>query len=118
MRVEWNLMWVYWALWLPLVIGLLAAWPFWMKRVTDELGSIVGCGFVFIFALAFVAREYGEVEMITRKCVDAGIGCHFHPTPFIRYGAFAGIALSQVFLIFLAGLSVEERLRRRESTWK
>lgn len=118
MRIEWNLMWVYVAIALPLALGLLAAWPLWANRVSDDIGSIAGSAVVFMFAVGFVAREYGEVEAITRQCIDANIGCHFHPVPFLRYGTFASIALVHVFVIFLTGLSIEERQRKRESSWR
>ncbi len=113
MRVDMNLTWVAVAATVPLLLGLVAALPFWLRRVTDEMGSIAGAAVVLLFVIAFIAREYGEVELITARCIAAEVGCRFVPSPFTRFGIFGGIGMLQIFLIFAAGLSIEERLRRR-----
>ncbi|MEO7189445.1 MAG: hypothetical protein ABI051_00160 [Vicinamibacterales bacterium] len=111
MRVEMNTTWVFVALVFPLVGALVVASPFWLMRVGDDMGSIAGAGVVLACAVTFIAREYGEVLAITQRCIASSIGCHFHPEPFVRYSIFGAISIGQVFLLFLMGLSVEERLR-------
>jgi hypothetical protein len=114
MRVEMNMVWVAVAAVLPLVAGLLAAWPMWRRRARDEIGTIVGAGIILVFVVAFIAREYGEVEAVTARCIATNVGCRFVPKPFVRYAIFGGIGMVQVFVTFALGLSVEERLRRRD----
>jgi hypothetical protein len=113
-RVNLNLTWIGVALVLPLMLGVLVAWPFWLKRVRDDIGTITGAGVILLFAVFFIAREYGEVEAITRGCVAENVGCRFHPQPFVRYAIYAAIGTGQVFALFLSGLAVEEHLRNRE----
>ena len=98
----------------PLILGGLAAWPFWRKRVTDDIGSIVGAGVVLTSAVGFVAREFSDVLATTAKCAAEEIPCHFQPEPFVRYAIYSGIGLLHVFVVFQVGLIVEERLRRKQ----
>ena len=112
MRIEFNLTWVWLAASVPLVAGVLTALPFWLARARDEVGSIVGSGVILMCVIGLIAREYGTIEAVTAHCVQLDIGCHFHPAPFVRYAIFGGIGMVQVFVVFLTGLSVEERLRR------
>jgi hypothetical protein len=114
MRIEMELHWVAFASVLPFALALAVAWPFWRARVRDEMGSIVAAGVVLLCSVGFIAREYGEIKAVTERCIAQQIGCHFHPDGFTRYSVFAGIALVQTCVLFLTGLGVEERLRRRE----
>ena len=109
-----NLWWVAAASTIPLIPALLAAWPLWTRRVSDNMGAIVGSGVVLVGVVGFIAREYGEVEKITAECIAREIGCHFHPDPFMRYAIFASIGMAQVFVLFVIGLYVEERQRRND----
>jgi hypothetical protein len=109
-----NLVWVAAASTVPLIPACLVAWPLWTRRVADNMGAIAGASVVLVAMVGFIAREYGEVEAITRRCIDANIGCHFHPDPFFRYAIFGSIAMVQVFVLFAVGLAVEERLKRQQ----
>jgi hypothetical protein len=113
-RVDLNPTWIGVAIVLPLMLGALIAWPFWLKRARDDIGSIIGAGVIFAFVVFFIAREYGEVEAITRGCIAENIGCRFRPQPFVRYAIYAAIGTGQVFALFLTGLAVDERLRKAE----
>lgn len=115
MRIDMNLHWVALACVLPLAVAVAVAWPMWRARVKDEMGSIAATGVVLLFSIGFIAREYGEIKAVTERCIEREIGCHFHPDAFTRYSVFAGIGLGQTFVLFLAGLAVEERLRRAET---
>jgi len=97
----------------PFGAGLLVAWPFWKKGVKDEIGTIVGAFVVFACALGLVGRDYIEMEGILRRCVALEIGCRFYPGDFTRYAIYAGIAMVQTFVLFMTGLKIEERRRRR-----
>jgi hypothetical protein len=112
-RIEMNTAWIWVAATIPLVTGLLVAYPLWRRRVSDEMGSIAGTFVILLMAVALMAREFGEVEAITRRCIEREIGCHFHPDPFTRYSIFPIIGMCQSFVVFTVGLFVEERLRRR-----
>jgi hypothetical protein len=114
MRVEMNTFWIGAAVVVPIVVALLVAAPLWIIRVGDDLGSVAGAGVVLLFTVAFIAREYGEVEAVTRRCLEASVGCRFAPQPFTRYAIFGAVGMCQVFLLFVTGLTVEERLRRRD----
>lgn len=54
-----------------------------------------------------------ELERLTEACVETtGYECIFSPAPFTRFATYAGIALAQVFALFLLGVRFEERRRR------
>ena len=112
MRVTMNIGWVIAAALLPLLAGLLVAWPLWRKRVKDEMGTIAGGFVVFACAIGFIEREYVEVERISASCVERQVGCRFSPPLFNRYAIYGGVAMAQVFALFVVGLKIEERLRR------
>jgi apolipoprotein N-acyltransferase len=114
-RVDMNLTWVAAAAVVPLITGLLVAWPFWWTRASDEMGSVAGSAVVLLFTVTFIAREFGEVLAASAHCGTAGVACHFHPDPFMRYAVYGGVGMCQVFVVFIAGLSIEERLRRRQA---
>jgi hypothetical protein len=109
-----DLTWVGIAAVLPVIAGVVVAFPLWWARVRDEMGTIAGAGVVLLFAVFFIAREFGEVQGTFARCIAAGRLCRFTPEPFTRYAIYAGIAMLQVFLLFVLGLQVEERLRRRD----
>lgn len=114
MRVTTNVVWLVAAAVVPLLAGLLLALPFWIKRVKDEIGSVVGALVVFACVVGFIGREYVEIERVSANCVAKQIGCRFFPAHFTRYAIYGGIGMAQVFVLFIVGLSIEERLRRRE----
>ena len=116
MRVEMSTAWVAISVVVPLVVGVLVAFPLWIKRVSDDMGSVVGAGIVLLFTVAFIAREYGEVLNATRRCLEASVACRFQPQPFARYAIYGAVGMCQVFVLFVAGLWIEERRRRQERT--
>ena len=104
--------WIATALVLPLALALGIAWPFW-GRSRDSLGSIVGTFLIFVFAIAFVGREYIHVQRLTGQCIAAESVCHFFPEPFTRFGIYGFIAMAQSFLLFALGAWIEGRLDNR-----
>jgi hypothetical protein len=109
-----NPWWVAAAAVLPLLVALLVAWPFWRKRVGDEMGTVMGAFVVFTCVILFVGREYLESEKTRVACVVREIGCRFYPKLFTRFMIYGGIGMTHVMVLFVVGLSVEERLRQRE----
>lgn len=109
-----SLGWIACAVVLPVICGLIVAYPFWSRRVSDDMGSIAGAGVILACVVAFIAREYGEILAVTRRCIDANVGCRFHPQPFVRYGIYGLIGMCQVVVVFVVGLQTEERLRARD----
>lgn len=108
--MNWN--WIAIAATVPWLLGFLVAWPLW-RRDMSTFGSTVGASLIFIAGAAFIGREYMELERLTEACVEAtGYECIFRPAPFTRFATHAGIALAQVFALFLVGVRFEERRRR------
>jgi hypothetical protein len=52
---------------LPAVVSVLMALPFWL-RATPMTGTIIGAGAIFVFAVAFVGREYVVLERFNQHC--------------------------------------------------
>ena len=95
----------------PPIVGLLIAYPIWRKR-QPVLGNLAGSVVIFGSALVLILRESVELDRLTRQCMDAGYYCFPAPTSFSRYAIYAFIALFEVFALFTASLSVEQRIRR------
>ena len=113
MRDSLNISWIVVAAIVPLGVAILAARPLWLKRVSDEVGTMAGAAIVLAFSIGRIAREFGHVLTVSTACLELQVVCRFVPEPFTRYAIYAGIGMAQVFALFLIGLSVEERLRRR-----
>jgi 4-amino-4-deoxy-L-arabinose transferase-like glycosyltransferase len=113
MRHQMNLAWLALAILLPAIASLLVAWPLWARQVRDEIGSITGAAVVLLFTLVHIAREFATALAFQNQCFAAGRACHFEPEPFTRYAIYAGVGMLQVFLVFVVGLRVQERGRRR-----
>ncbi|MDQ3068673.1 MAG: hypothetical protein M3R55_02950 [Acidobacteriota bacterium] len=107
--MNWN--WILAAAFAPLAAGLLVALPFWRKNLAT-LGSLAGTVLAFVCAALLISREYAELERLTEICLaDTGFACVFDPSPFARFAVYACVALVQGFILFIAGLKVEERIR-------
>ncbi|MGH9144483.1 MAG: hypothetical protein ACRD2I_25375 [Vicinamibacterales bacterium] len=98
----------------PPLLGLLVAYPCWTKR-QPILGNLAGTAVIFSAALALILRESAELDAISRRCLDAGYYCVPSPSAFSRYAIYAFMALFEVFALFTASLSVEDRIRRSGS---
>ena len=105
-------LWILIAAMVPIGVALLVAWPMWRRRVRDEGGAVAGATVVFAFSVAFIAREFGHVLNVSGECIARQVACQFEPEAFTRYAIYAAIGMLQVFVLFVVGLSVEERLRR------
>jgi hypothetical protein len=108
--MSWS--WIVVALVLPFALATGIAWPFW-GRSRDSVGSIAGAFVVFVFAIAFVGREYIDVQRLTEQCISAETVCHFHPDPFTRFCIYGFIAMAQTFLLFAVGAAIEGRMENR-----
>ncbi|HYH41193.1 MAG TPA: hypothetical protein VD867_04350 [Burkholderiales bacterium] len=109
-----SLYWVGIAAVAPMVAALVTAWPFWRRVTRDPVGTIAGCFVVFGFAVALVGRELIHLQGFTSKCVALEVACSYHPEPFTRFFIYGGIAMVQVFALFVIGWQIEDRLRQRE----
>jgi hypothetical protein len=96
----------------PGVVGVLVAIPAWREQQII-LGNLAGTFVIAGAAIALIMREHVELDGIARRCIDAGVLCRPEPAPFIRYAIYAGIAMLEVFAVFMISLKVEERHRRR-----
>jgi hypothetical protein len=88
------------------------AYPLWRNGQTI-FGSIVGTIVIFGTAIAFMMREYAELERLSAGCLAEGVPCFPVPSAFMRYAIYACIGLAQVFALFTWSLSVERRIRNR-----
>lgn len=109
-----SLFWLGIAAVLPLVVALAVAWPFWRRVTRDPVGTIAGCFVAFGFAVAFVGRELIHLQGFTAKCLALEIACSYKPEPFTRFFLYGGIAMVQVFVLFVIGWRIEDRLRQGE----
>jgi hypothetical protein len=108
--VSWY--WIVVAVALPLALATGMAWPFW-SRSRDSVGSIAGAFVVFVFAIAFVGREYIHIQRLTARCIAAETICRFHPEPFTRFCIYGFIAMAQTFVLFAVGTAIEGRMENR-----
>lgn len=92
--------------------ALLVSIPFWRKG-QSTFGSIVGTAIIFASAIAFILREYVELDRVTQQCLDEGMVCWPSPSAFTRFAIYAFIALIEVFALFSLSLVIDERIRRR-----
>ena len=95
----------------PLVVPLLA-YPCWRGKEMI-LGHLAGAMVILSTALLLIVRESGEVNRLTRQCLDAGYTCWPVPSAFIRYAIYAGIGFAEVVLLFLLSLKFEAHVRNR-----
>ena len=96
----------------PPAAGLLVAAPIWRQRQMI-LGNIAGTMVIFGAAIAFILREYVQIDRATKACLEAGVTCWPEPSAFVRYAIYAGLALVEVFALFTYSLKVETRIRNR-----
>lgn len=108
--MQWH--WIVLALTVPSAIALAVAFPFWLKA-SESIGSILGAGIIFVACLAMIGREYVHVQRVTNACLTAEKICSFRPEPFTRFCIYGFIALLEAFALFVIGLWIEERIRRR-----
>jgi hypothetical protein len=107
-----NWPWIALAAAAPPIAGLIAASLFW-RTGQMTFGSIVGTAVIFGCAIAFILREHVELDRLAQQCLDAGEICWPVPGAFARFAIYAFIALAEVCGLFMLGLRVDERVRRR-----
>jgi hypothetical protein len=96
----------------PLLVGLLIAWPVW-KAGESILGNLAATAVIFAAAFAMILRENTEIDRLTRQCYAAGYVCRADPSSFVRFAIYAGIGLVEEIAVFMTSLRVERRLRNR-----
>jgi hypothetical protein len=107
-----NWFWIGVAVAVPGVLGLLAAFPLWL-RGESIFGNLAGAIVMFGGALALILREHVEIDRATSACLAQGFTCWPDPSAFARYSIYAGIAMVEVIALFSISLTVEARIRRR-----
>jgi hypothetical protein len=105
--------WIVVASLLPVALAVAVAWPFW-GRSRDSLGSGIGACVIFVFAIAFVGREYVHLQNVTEQCIAAETNCRVYPEPFTRVCIYGLIALAQVGALFAVGGAIEHRMSNRD----
>jgi hypothetical protein len=108
--LQWS--WIGVALVVPMVAGLLLAWPIWLTG-QPILGNLAGSLVIFGSAVGLIMREHAELDRIVQTCIDAGTTCWPEPAAFTRFAIYAFIALAQVIALFSTSLSVETKQRRK-----
>ena len=110
--MDWR--WIAASVAVPIAFALVAAWPFWRRPSRDPIGSVAGAFVAFVFALAFVGREFIHVQRLTQHCLGLEVPCRFVPEPYVRFFLYIGIAMVQAALLFVVGARIESKLQ--EST--
>ena len=108
-----NWFWIGIAATVPMIAGLLVAYPFW-KRDETIFGNIIATSMIFAFSFAMIWREHVELDRIVKACLDQGTVCWPSPAAFTRFAIYAFVGLFEVFAVFSLSLRVEERIRRRD----
>jgi hypothetical protein len=113
--MDWR--WVMLALVLPTILGVLVALPVWWKGKEPIVGGMLGLFPVAVATVAFIGREYIELERFNQECrrlLDSNIICRqASPEAFTRFGIYCFIGLLQAVVLFSLSLWVEGRRQRR-----
>ena len=109
---ELNWAWIAVAATVPMVAGLLLAWPIWLTG-QPILGNIAGSIVIFGAAIALIMREHTVLDRLVQACIEQGTTCWPTPSAFTRFAVYAFIGLAQVIVLFTISLSVETRQQRR-----
>ena len=109
---ELNWLWIVVALTLPMVGGLLLAWPIWLTG-QPILGNIAGTIVIFGSAVVLIMREHAELDVLVQACIEQGTTCWPSPSAFTRFAIYAFIGLAQVIVLFTISVNVETRQRRK-----
>lgn len=96
----------------PTIVALLVAWPIWHTRHA-VIGSTIGSGVIFIAVIALMGREIVEIVRFNQWCLETDAVCHQSVTAFTRLAAYVLAGFFDVCVVFVIGLVVEERRRRR-----
>lgn len=104
--------WIVLSAILPLILGVLVAFPFW-RKAQPIFGNLVATAVIFTWGIAMIMREHVQLDRLIQACADEDALCWPHPDPFTRFAIYASIALVEVIAIFWVSLRVEEKLRRR-----
>jgi hypothetical protein len=107
-----NWFWILAAASVPIVGGLLVAWPIWLTG-QPILGNIAGSLVIFGAAIGFIMREHAELDALVQACIEQGTTCWPTPPAFTRFAIYAFIGLAQVITLFTLSVSVESRHRRK-----
>ena len=112
--------WIGLAIVLPFTGALAIAWPFWRKPSRDPVGTVLGAFVVIASGVALVGREFIHVQKLTNQCLATETVCRFVPEPFTRFFIYIAIAMVQVFVLFIIGSAIENRIRGRAfaSEWR
>jgi hypothetical protein len=110
---ELNWPWIALGAAIPAVVSVLVAIPFWRK---DQmiLGNIAGTVVLFGSALGLILREHGEIDRVTKACLQAGATCFPEPSAFTRFAIYASIGVLESALLFSLSLKIERRRRGRD----
>jgi hypothetical protein len=107
-----NWFWIGLALTLPLLGGVLLAWPIWLTG-QPILGNIAGTVVIFGAAIGLIMREHTALDRLVQGCLEQGTTCWPSPSAFTRFAVYAFIGLGEVIALFSLSVSVETRVRRR-----
>ena len=96
----------------PLPAAILLAAPIW-RRGEAILGNIAGTVVILGAAFTLIFREWAELDVIERACLDTGVVCFPVPPAFMRYAIYASLGLLETLALFAISLTVERRLREQ-----
>jgi MFS family permease len=95
----------------PTIAGLLVAIPLWALARDSTMGSAIATVVIMMAVLTLFGREFIEVHRIRAECPS----CIVRPRDFTRYSIIGIIGAVDMTLVFLIGLRLDERRRRRRT---
>jgi hypothetical protein len=110
---ELNWQWIALGATVPAVASVLVALPFW-RREQMILGNIAGTVLLLGSAIGLILREYGEIDAVTKRCLEAGDVCWPEPSAFTRFAIYASVGILETAILFFFSVQVEKRRRRRD----
>lgn len=96
----------------PTVLGGAVAVALW-RRFDLMIGSVVSAGVILVVILLFFAGEFIEIVRFNIACQQASVPCKTTLSEFTRYAIYGLIGFVDAAGVFVGGMAVEERRRRR-----
>ena len=99
---------------MPVLIVAPIVWFCWTRKWLLS-ATIVGSAGFFLGFIVFGGLEYYDAVAFRTWCQMTNTPCRpSSPSDFTRIVSYGGVAMAQVMALYLAGASVERRLRDRE----
>lgn len=106
-------LWFLWAVVLPLVLGALAAFPFWLNRRVI-FGNVVGSCAIAAVIFILIWQQYGAFTQAQSSCAGGSPGCVTGGVSlYMPYLYLVLVGWLDVFVLLIVSGVVEDRQKRR-----